>query len=61
MILTSRKLKKKLLVRYNNNHDGLVKFEIPRKDQAEFEKELMAVSWNEVLQHNQVNKCCDEL
>ncbi len=23
-------------------------------------KELMAISWNEVLQRNQVNKCCDE-
>ncbi len=57
MVLTVRKLKKKRLVKYHNNHDGLIKFEIPRKDQAKFEKELMAISCNEVLQHNQVNKC----
>lgn len=51
---------RKRLVRYHNNHNGLVKFEIPCKDQAEFEKELMAIGWNEVLQHNHVNKCCVE-
>ncbi len=37
MVLTVRKLKKNWLERYHNNHDGLVKFDIPRKDQDELE------------------------
>lgn len=62
MILIARKLarKKRLAGYFNNNHKAL-KLDIPLKNLTEFENELMRVSRDEVLQHDQMTERSNKL
>ena len=60
MILAARKLTKK---RFVNNSQLPVpdKLEVPKNDLQKLEHELRGVSWNNVLQSADPNRCCHEL
>ncbi|MGL5684566.1 MAG: endonuclease/exonuclease/phosphatase family protein, partial [Vagococcus fluvialis] len=58
MILISRKLTKQRLNEYKINQK-VSKLIIPQKNQPKLENDLINTNWDDILQNNQVNNCCD--